>query len=128
MGTERSYAYQLHFPFEEVDEHGKFVQPAGSQKASPAGDAEVVGEFASFFEVVFLIDIGLQVFGIGMHGTEFKHRDQLAVFADAFEPDKEAVGRLFVVIGCFCFAYGHVEELVDDLFFTDFEAAAVEPS
>jgi len=61
-----------------------------------------------------------------MHGTEFKHRYQLAVFAYSLQADEESVGRLFVVIGFFGFDNGDIIQFVDDFFFIHFEAAAIE--
>lgn len=77
--AQRTYTYQFHLAFQDVEEHGELIEPSLAQELSPLGDAIVVIELATHIQVVVLIDIGLQVFRIGVHGAELEHIELLPV-------------------------------------------------
>ena len=77
--TQRAHTYQFHLTLQDVDEHGQLVEPGLTQELSPLGDAIVVIELATHIQVVVLIDIGLQVLRIGIHGAELEHIELLPV-------------------------------------------------
>ena len=55
---------------------------------APEIDAVVVGELAAGLQAAVLVEVGLQVFAVAVHGAELVDTDNLAVLADTAQLDK----------------------------------------
>ena len=78
--AKRPHSHYLHLSFHQIDDHRQFIEPSLSQEPSPFGHSIVVIEFATHIQVVVLIDIGLQIFRIGIHRPELEHIKHPAPF------------------------------------------------
>ena len=83
MLAQRAHAHQLHLTLKDVDQHRQLVDPQLPEHGAPSGDAVVVVELSTRLQLVVLIDVGLQVFGVGIHRSELIHPDPIAVLTDA---------------------------------------------
>jgi len=124
--AQRTYADELHIAANDVDEHGQFVEPILAQELSQTTHAIVGGEFATFLQAFVLVDVGLKVLGVGMHGAELVDADFFAVQAFATQTNEEAGGGMVVAYGLALLAGNDVELAVADFFAQDFEAGAIE--
>lgn len=128
MARERTNADEFHLAFDDIGEHWKFVEPDGTEDFSPDVDAVVVGEFAAILEAVVLIDIVLDVFAVGIHGAEFIHSYEVAVFAHPVEFDDGGSAGYIVGYGFTKLLCYHKEAILVSIFVYHLESGSVESS
>ncbi len=90
--AQRTHTHQLHLSLEDVNEHGQLVEPQLTEYGAPAGDPVIVLELASIVKGIVLVNISLQVLGIGIHRPELVHPEELASLADTVQLDDRSVG------------------------------------
>ena len=79
---------ELALALKHINEHGEFVDPYLAHPTAPEIDAVVVGELAAGLQAAVLVEVGLQVFAVAVHGAELVDTDNLAVLADTAQLDK----------------------------------------
>ena len=79
--AQRTNADQLHLPLQDIDKHRQLIKPGLAQETAPLRHAVVVAELTTHVQVVVLVDIGLQILGIGVHRPELVDVKLLAVLA-----------------------------------------------
>ena len=77
--TQGSHPDQFHLPLQNVNKHRQLIQPGLAEEPAPLRHAVVVAELAAHIQIVVLVDVGLQVLGIGIHGAELEDIELLAV-------------------------------------------------
>lgn len=92
LATQRPNPNELHLALDKVEKHRQLVEPCLAQETTPTRHTVVVAELAALVQVIVLIDIGLQVLGIGVHGAELEHVENLAVLAYPTQPHQRAIG------------------------------------
>ncbi len=83
--------YQVHFPFYPVIQHGKFIQPCPSHKPAQGCNSKIILDLSTLLQLVLLVNIFLEIFGIGLHGPEFIHVKIAAIQPHPAEFDKGTV-------------------------------------
>lgn len=92
LAAQRSNPNELHLPFQHIEQHGQLIEPSLTQETAPARHTVVVTELAALVQVVVLVHIGLQVLGIGVHGAELEHIEELAALAHPTQPHQRTIG------------------------------------
>lgn len=128
MFAQRTYPDGLEVAPEHIDDHGQLINPEFAHKLTHAGYPEIVSKLTPFVELVALIDIGLQVLRIGIHGTKLIHVNGLAVFAGAGHLENRSIGSMGVESRCFDFARHKIEQVADGLFMHHFKTTRIEPA
>src|SRR5690625_6337103 len=88
VNTQRPYPHQLQISPEKVDKHGEFIHPIFTHPFPVRGISEIIVELSALFQLIFKIDILLKIFRIGMHGSQFKHIDDLSLFTHPFRSEE----------------------------------------
>jgi len=123
---EGTHTDELALALEHVDEHREFVEPYLAHPAAPEIDAVVVGEFATGLQAAVLVEVGLQVLAVAVHGAELVDTDDFAVLADTAQLDEGGAGGYVVPDGGLLLA-GEDEKLaLAELLVEDFETGSIE--
>ena len=99
LPAQRPHAHKFHLAFEDVDEHGQFVQPGAAELVAPIIDTIVARELAAFLQAFVLQDVGLEVFRIGIHRAELVHSDHLPLISYSVQFDEGTEGGVVIPDG-----------------------------
>ena len=120
-------AHNLHLSLQHIDEHRQLIEPGLAQESPPLRDAVIVAEFAAHIQVVVLVDVGLQVFGIGIHRAELEHIEFLPVLAHTAQLHQGTIG-VRLVMRCTLLLPDDTIAVMDVLLADDLEAAIIQPA
>ncbi len=126
VARKRANTDELALALEHVDEHGEFVDPNLAHPAAPEIDAVVIGELAAGLQAAVLVEVGLQVLAVAVHGAELVDTDNLAVLADTAQLDEGGAGGHVVPNGGLLLAGEDKELAFAELLVEDLETGTVQ--
>lgn len=126
VARKRPHTDELALALEHVNEHGELVDPYLAHPAAPEIDAVVVGELAAGLQTAVLVEVGLKVLAVAVHGAELVDADDFAILAHTAQLDEGGAGGHIVPDGGLLLAGEDKELALAELLVEDLETGSIE--